>query len=69
MAAVGGVAWATGRVVRPGSRARTCSASEGGRGRFANDWSMRAGGPPSAGGPEERGVAPARSIASNYKVS
>ena len=50
--------------------ARTCSASEGGCGRFASDGSMGAGGPPTAGGTEERGVAPARSIAiaSKYKL-
>jgi len=46
---------------------RTCSASDDGRGRF--DWSMEARGPPSARGPIERRVAPARSIATNYKVS
>ena len=49
--------------------AHTCSASDGGRGRFDCDRSMGAGGPPSAGGPKERRGAPARSIASNYKVS
>ena len=43
--------------------ARTCSASEGGRGRFASDWSIGAGGPPSAGARrrgESRRRAPSR---------
>ena len=69
MAAVHGVAGATGRVARDRGLARTCSVSEGGRGRFASDSSMGAGGPPTAGGPEKGRVAPARSIATNYKVS
>ena len=70
MAAVHNVAEATGREARPGSRApvrppRADAAAL----RFASDRSMWAGGPPSAGGPEERGVAAARSIATKYKLS
>ena len=37
--------------------------------RFDCDRSMGTGGPPSAGGPKKRRGAPARSIATNYKVS
>eukprot|EP00967_Tisochrysis_lutea_P023838 scaffold27386_cov28-Tisochrysis_lutea.AAC.4 len=70
MAAVGGVAGATGRVVRRGSRiALTCSASLGGRGRFASDCSIGTGGAPSAGCPKERRGAPARSMATKSKLS
>ena len=63
-----GTAWACcgwcGRGHRPCGAtwvARTLTASEGGRGRFASDWSVGAGGPPSAGDPKERRGSAARS--------
>ena len=65
-----GMVWPGPRAVwRDGDRALTCSASAGGLGRFASDNATGTWGAPSGGGPKERGVAAAPSIATKYKLS
>ena len=64
MAVLCGVAGATGRVARPGSRTHLHLFGLNGRTRRF-DYSMGARGPPAAGGPKERGGAPARSLHCN----
>eukprot|EP00967_Tisochrysis_lutea_P100864 scaffold150839_cov33-Tisochrysis_lutea.AAC.1 len=67
-----GVAGTTGRVAQRRNRTRThrLGLYWAGRGRSACDCSIWAlGGPPSAGGPERRRAASARSIATKCKLS